>query len=279
MKRSLILWLIAFILTLLLAGYQRVTGPTYPVSGSINFNNKKLEYKLDRNHSGEGNHTIQVDTHNSNIEGELIWKRYKTNDDWNIVKMDNNDGILSAELPHQPKAGKLLYKIKLIGQSESFVIPEQPVIIRFKGAVPLYILIPHIFFIFSAMMLSARTGLEIFNKEPEFKNLSMLTLLFLLIGGGVLGPIAQYYAFDAYWTGFPVGYDLTDNKILIAFVGWLIAFIMIRKTQNPKRWVALASILLFVVFLIPHSVLGSELDYNKLDKQQKKIEEMKGPLN
>ena len=54
---------------------------------------------------------------------------------------------------------------------------------------------------------------------------------------------------------------------------------MRRKTQNPKRWVASASILLFAVFLIPHSVLGSELDYNKLDKQQKKIEKMKGPLN
>jgi hypothetical protein len=278
MKRSLILWLIAFILTLLLAGYQRVTGPTYPVSGSVNFNNKKIEYELDRNHSGEGNHIVQVSIHNYDIKGELIWKRYKTNDDWNIVKMDNNDGVLSAELPHQPKAGKLLYKIKLIGEFENLIIPEQPVIIRFKGAVPLYILIPHILFIFSAMMLSARTGLEIFNKEPAYKNLAMFTLLFLLIGGGILGPIAQYYAFDAYWTGFPVGYDLTDNKILIAVIGWLIAFVMIRKTQNPKRWVAFASLLLFVVFLIPHSVLGSEFDYSKLEKQQKKNEKMIEPL-
>jgi hypothetical protein len=193
--------------------------------------------------------------------------------------MVRKDNVLTADLPHQPKAGKLLYKVKLINQSVSIVIPKKPVVIRFKGAVPLYILIPHIIFIFGAMLLSTRTGLEAFNKEPKFKNLTIATLLFLFIGGGIFGPLAQFYAFDAYWTGFPVGYDLTDNKILIAFIGWLIAAIMIKKSPNPKRWVAFASILLFVVFLIPHSVLGSELDYNKLDKQQKKIERMEGTLD
>ena len=187
--------------------------------------------------------------------------------------------MLTANLPHQPKAGKLLYKVKLINQSVSIVIPEKPVVIRYKGAVPLFILIPHIIFIFGAMLLSTRTGLEIFNKEPKFKKLTFVTLLFLLIGGGIFGPITQYYAFDAFWTGFPVGYDLTDNKVLIAVIGWIIAAVMIKKSPNPKRWIAFASILLFAVFLIPHSTLGSELDYNKLDEQQKKTERLEGTLD
>ena len=33
MKKSIWLWLIAFLLTIITAVYQRVTGPTYPVSG------------------------------------------------------------------------------------------------------------------------------------------------------------------------------------------------------------------------------------------------------
>ncbi len=279
MNKSLIIWLIALILTLLLAAFQRMTGPTYPVSGIVDFNNEIAEYEFDRSHSGEGDHTIQIKNDNAGLQAELFWKRYKTKDDWTRVIMVRKDNMLTADLPHQPKAGKLLYKVKLINQSVSIVIPEKPVVIRFKGAVPLYILIPHIFFIFGAMLLSTRTGLEIFNKEPKFKNLTFVTLLFLFIGGGILGPIAQYYAFDAYWTGFPVGYDLTDNKILIAIIGWIIAAVMIKKSPNPKRWIAFASILLFLVFLIPHSVLGSELDYNKLDKQQKKIEIMEGTLD
>ncbi len=275
MKRSLIIWLIALILTLLLAAFQRMTGPTYPVSGTVEFYNEIVEYEFDRNHSGEGDHTVQLKNDDPGLQAELFWKRYKTKDEWTRVKMIRKENMITANLPHQPKAGKLLYKVKLINQSVSIVIPEKPVVIRFKGAVPLYILIPHIFFIFGAMLLSTRTGLEIFNKEPKFKNLTFVTILFLFIGGGILGPIAQYYAFDAYWTGFPVGYDLTDNKILIAIIGWIIAAVMINKSPNPKRWIAFASILLFSVFLIPHSVLGSELDYNKLDKQQKKIERMK----
>jgi hypothetical protein len=277
MKKSFIIWLTALILTLLLAAFQRMTGPTYPVSGIVEFNNEIVEYEFDRSHSGEGDHTVEIKNDNKGIQAELFWKRYKTKDNWTRVKMIRNDNMITANLPHQPKAGKLLYKVKLINQSVSIIIPEEPIVIRFKGAVPLYILIPHIIFIFGAMLLSTRTGLEIFNKEPKFKNLTIATLLFLFIGGGIFGPLAQFYAFDAYWTGFPVGYDLTDNKILIAVIGWFIAAVMIKKSPNPKRWIAFASILLFVVFLIPHSVLGSELDYNKLDKQQKKIEKMEGP--
>jgi len=279
MNRSLIIWLVALILTLLLAAYQRITGPTFPVSGTVEFGNEIVEYEFDRNHSGDGDHTIQIKIDAHDLQAELFWKRYKTKDEWNRVKMIKEDNMFTANLPHQPKTGKLQYKVKLINQSGSIVIPEKPVVIRFKGIVPLYILVPHIFFIFGAMLLSTRTGLEIFNKEPKFKNLTFLTLLFLFIGGGILGPIAQYYAFDVYWTGFPVGFDLTDNKILISLIGWIIAAAMIKKSPNPKRWIALASILLFAAFLIPHSSLGSELDYNKLDKQQKKIEKMKGPID
>ena len=276
MNKSIFIWLIALILTLLLAAFQRMTGPTYPVSGTVQFNQDFVEYAFDRSHGGKGDHTVQIINNDRGLQAELFWKRYKTKDDWTRVKMIRKDNLLTATLPHQPKAGKLLYKVKLINQSLSIVIPEEPIVIRFKGAVPAFILIPHIIFIFGAMLLSTRTGLEIFRKEPQFKKLTFVTLLFLFIGGGIFGPITQYYAFDAYWTGFPVGYDLTDNKVLIAVIGWLVASVMINKSPNPKRWVALASILLFAVFLIPHSVLGSELDYNELDKQQKKTERMEG---
>ncbi len=185
MKKSLIIWLIAIILTLLLAAFQRMTGPTYPVSGIVEFNNEIAEYEFDRSHGGEGDHTVQIKNDNGGLLAELFWKRYKTKDEWSRVQMIRKDNMISASLPHQPKAGKLLYKVKLINQSVSIVIPEKPVVIRFKGDVPLSILIPHIIFIFGAMLLSTRTGLEIFNKEPKFKNLTIATLSFLFIGGGI----------------------------------------------------------------------------------------------
>ena len=269
MKKSILLWSIAFLLTTATAVYQRVTGPTYPVAGKIHFGNELINYRLDRSHGGEGDHLVEIRVKDENISGELSWKRYKTNDDWTSVEMKRVDGKLMASLPHQPSAGKLLYKVILQKDDKVVVLPvEDGVIIRFKGDVPIFFLIPHIIFIFGAMLLSTRTGLEYFNEGRKFKPLTILTFIFVIIGGFILGPIIQYYAFGAFWTGFPFGHDLTDNKILIGFIGWLIALIALYKFANPKRWIILASVLMFIIFLIPHSLLGSELDYNKLDQNK-----------
>lgn len=266
MKKSILLWLIAFVLTVLTAVYQRMTGPTYPISGEAEIGNEIVNYKLDRSHGGEGNHQIEIEIIKENIIGFLVWKRYKTNDEWTKVEMVRQNGKLIGYLPHQPPAGKLIYHVIFETNEESIVIPDKgEVIIRFKGDVPAGFLIPHIIFIFGAMLLSTRTGLEYFQEGKKFKPLTIFTFIFVIIGGFIFGPIVQKYAFDAFWTGFPFGHDLTDNKILIGFIGWLLALIAIYKFKNPKRWIIFASILMFVIFLIPHSVLGSELNYNELD--------------
>lgn len=266
MKKSILLWLIAFVLTVLTAVYQRMTGPTYPISGEVKIGNEIINYKLDRSHGGEGDHQIDIEIKEENIDGFLVWKRYKTNDDWTKVEMVRQNGKLVCYLPHQPPAGKLIYHVILHKNEETVVIPEKgEVIIRFKGDVPAGFLIPHIIFIFGAMLLSTRTGLEYFDEGKRFKSLTIFTFIFVIIGGFIFGPIVQKYAFGEFWTGFPFGHDLTDNKILVGFIGWLLALIAIYKFKKPKRWIVFASILMFVIFLIPHSVLGSELDYNELD--------------
>lgn len=272
MKKSIILWLIAFVLTILTATYQRITGPTYPVSGEVVLVGEPIEYKLDRTHGGEGNHQIEISASDEAICGELYWKRFKTNDEWTSVEMTRNEGKLVADLPHQPPAGKLIYKVILQKDEQIVTLPEEGgVVIRFKGDVPVLFLIPHIIFIFGAMLLSTRTGLEFFNSGKNFKPLTIATFIFIIVGGFILGPIAQYYAFGEFWTGIPFGHDLTDNKILAAFIGWLLALISIYKFKNPKRWIVSASVLMFIIFLIPHSVLGSELDYNEIDKSKMEL--------
>lgn len=53
---------------------------------------------------------------------------------------------------------------------------------------------------------------------------------------------------------------------LKALTWWLIAGYKVLRNQKPKFWVIGAAVLMLIVFLIPHSVLGSELDYSKIDK-------------
>jgi hypothetical protein len=188
--------------------------------------------------------------------------------------MNRKGDALFAFIPHQPPAGKIMYQVKLIYEDKVRTIPDEPVIIRFKGEVPAFILIPHIIFIFCAMLLSTRTGLEYFpakggyasgvNPGKNYKRLTITTFVLILLGGMIFGPITQLYAFGELWTGVPFGYDLTDNKTLIALIGWLIALVSVYRSQKPARWIIFAAILMFIIFLIPHSLLGSEFDYSKM---------------
>jgi hypothetical protein len=187
--------------------------------------------------------------------------------------MRYSDGVLSSELPHQPPAGKLLYRIVLRHDERAVLIPQDaPVVIRFKGDVPLSILIPHIIAMFGAMLLSARTGLEYFRKEQKFKKLIFWTIGFLFAGGLILGPIVQLFAFNALWTGWPMGTDLTDNKTAFALLAWVVTAIALRKSHRSKAWVLWAAIITLVVYLIPHSLFGSELDYSAKEVAKPAIE-------
>lgn len=276
MKKSILFWFLAFLLTLFSAVFQRITGPTYPLKGKVKIENKIIKYTLERSHSGKEDHKVSIKTENDEITGIVFYKRYKTDDKWQRIDMKYENGLLIAKLPYQPPAGKLEYKVVLIKDTTEIFIPEEgSVIIRFKGDVPSSILIPHILFMFLAMLFSTRAGLEYFNKEKKFKSLVILTLLSLFVGGFILGPLMQYFAFGEWWNGYPLGFDLTDNKTLIAFLFWIFALYKIVKSIKADKWVLIASIVTFVVYLIPHSLLGSELDYSKFNKQQIQLEQTK----
>ncbi|NJO89764.1 MAG: hypothetical protein HC831_13055 [Chloroflexia bacterium] len=56
---------------------------------------------------------------------------------------------LVADLPNQPPAGKLMYYVDIsIGDDTISIQKDEPVVIRFKGGVPDFILWPHVFFMF-----------------------------------------------------------------------------------------------------------------------------------
>jgi hypothetical protein len=59
----------------------------------------------------------------------------------------------------------------------------------------------------------------------------------------------------------PFGWDLTDNKTLIAFLFWVVAVILNYRKKRPL-YTILASVVLLLVFSIPHSLFGSEFDYS-----------------
>lgn len=261
--KAAILWIVAIVLTLALVVYQRTTGPTYPVVGDVSVENENIHFKLLRTQGGTIGAPVEIDVKDKSITGQLTYKRYKSFDEWTTVDMIRQGYKLVSSLPNLPPAGKMEYTIVLFKDGKSFPINDEPVILRYKGEVPLPILVPHIFFMFIAMLFAWRAGLEALFKGPDNTYFTRIILITLGIGGLILGPIVQKYAFDAYWTGWPLGNDLTDNKTLATFIFWLLAWFRLRKKPAERTWVFVAFIIMIATYIIPHSTLGSEIDYTK----------------
>lgn len=261
-KNSVFWWIFSFLFTIFIAYYQRTTGPTYPVRGKINISGQEFKYKLLTSNNSDKPAEISIRGDINAIQGYIEYKKYNTSDDWMRVEMQVKNGKLIGELPPQPPAGKLTYKVNLNMDGQSYTLRDKPVVIRFKGPVPAYILFPHIILMFLAMLYSTRTGIEALLKREKTLNYTLITTILLLFGGMFLGPVVQKYAFGAFWTGWPFGHDLTDNKTLVAFIAWIIAYLRLRKDKSNRGWAVAAAIILLMVYLIPHSMFGSELDYS-----------------
>ena len=262
-------WIFAVIFTVVIARYQKMTGPTYPVSGKTTLNGTAINYSLIRSAENDKDAEIALTIPDTTVKGTITYKRFKSNDSLTVVPLVRRNDVLFFMMPKQSAAGKMMYKIDLWSGTEKVALTaknDQFVVMRFKGPVPLYILIPHVLCMFLGLLFSTRTAIEALINGARTYKYALWTLAFLIAGGLLLGPIVQKYAFGAFWTGWPFGHDLTDNKTLIMVLAWVFAIFKLRKDPTNKLWPVVAAVMVLVVYLIPHSVLGSEIDYTKAPK-------------
>lgn len=263
MKKPL-LWFLAIVITLGSAVHQRRTGPTYPLRGKVAVGGNEIKYRLPRSAETVRDAEVRISAP-APLQGHLDYKRFKTEDDWTRVGLAREGGDLVGLLPLQPAAGKLAYKLSLTGGYVATpVTGDDPVILRFKDPVPGWIIIPHVLIMFAGMLLSTAAGLAALDKKRNPRRFVLWTVALLFVGGFILGPLVQKFAFGVAWAGFPIGFDLTDNKTLIAFLFWIAALVAGRKGKPARPFVIAASLVTLVIFLIPHSLFGSEFDYSKM---------------
>ena len=262
MNKTIFYWLFAILITLSAAVYQRATGPTYPKKIDLTLSDQQYKIKLLRSHSSTKPASIIINVSNNDVTGKIFYKRYPSNDDFTEVDLVRVGKNLEASLPNQSAAGKLEYYVALSDVTiNEEILNSGPVVIRFKGDVPATVLIPHIFFMFFGMLFANLTGLLALGKKEKHKFYAIVTLIFIAIGGMTLGPVVQKFAFGELWTGIPFGWDLTDNKTLVAFIFWILAVVGNWKKDRPYLSI-LAAVVTLIIFSIPHSAFGSELDYS-----------------
>lgn len=271
----ILIGVLAVLTSVFMGRYQRQTGPTYPVPVSQELAGSSISGKLIRTHGGAGDAHVTLSVASSTVEGEVLWRRYPTNDDWSRLPMQYEEGELAADLPHQIPAAKLEYSVRLTDRGQEVVLPhDETAVIRFRDDVPAWVLIPHIIFMFVSLAIVFRAAFGALLGEDNVRRFIPWTLGFLLPGGFLLGPLVQKFAFDAYWTGWPFGGDWTDNKTLAALIAWVVAWVISKRRPRLQRGaVLLATVVMVVVYLIPHSIHGSELDWEEVDRSSDALEE------
>jgi hypothetical protein len=276
--KTFLYWFLAIVITLSAAIYQRRTGPTYPKRSEVTVNGVSHDIKLVRSLGLDERPSVRLAVIDSTATARLYYKRFKTDEPYSsadfsyrvipiesfimnkIFGMDAMEGFF-ATVPQQPPAGKLQYYIEITDNSGTQALfKEKPIVIRFKGAVPGWVLTPHILFMFFAMLLSTLACLMAIGGRASQKKYGIWTLGLLLAGGMILGPVVQYYAFGEFWTGVPFGWDLTDNKTLVSVLFWILAVAMNYKKPRPG-YTIVAALVLLLIYSIPHSMFGSELDF------------------
>lgn len=260
--KKFLLLIFSLFLTIFFSIYQRITGPTYPFKAKIKIFENEYKIKLSRSQNTGEDAKIILPINNVPIKAEICFKNISEGKDWEKEEFKREKEGLVASLKSLPPAGKYYYYIKLFYFERTIQIPEKPISIRFKGRVPEFILIPHILIIFSGFFISIYTSLYTIFFKTNLK-LTFFTFLLFFIGAGLLGPFVQYYAFGQFWSGFPFGMDLTDNKGLILILIWAYAYFKVKK-GNGKRWIIAAFLVSILTFFIPHSLWGSELKGGKI---------------
>jgi hypothetical protein len=264
MKKSLF-WFLAVVITLGSAVYQRMTGPTYPLRVKAVVAGTEIRARLARSADTGADAEVVIPAP-APVEGRIEWKRFKTADAWAGAALIREGDRLVGSLPRQPAAGKVAYKVVLTVNGESKTLTgDVPAVLRFKDPVPIWVIVPHIFVMFAGMLLSTAAGLAALDKKRNPRRLTLWAVGLIFVGGFILGPLVQKFAFGVAWSGFPFGMDLTDNKTLIAFLFWVAALVAGRKGKPARPFVIAASLVTLVIFLIPHSLLGSELDYSRME--------------
>ncbi len=260
--KNVLFWAIAVVITLSSAIYQRMTGPTTPVRGSVEVSGEEIRFRLIRTYVRPGDAPVRIETADEDINGFFRYRRHPSHDLWDTIPLVRDNSGLVAYIPEQPSAGRVMYQVFLHRGEELRPLTEDPIIIRFRDDVPAWAMLPHIILMFTAMLFSTRAAMAAIFRDRT-RMLTMITGITFITGGIIFGPVVQKYAFGDYWTGWPFGSDLTDNKTAFSLLFWIVAMYMTYKNRYHRSWVIVAAAVLLIIYLIPHSLLGSEIDWTQ----------------
>jgi uncharacterized membrane protein YidH (DUF202 family) len=275
--------LVAFLFTLLLLGFARRTTMVRSVHKIVEQQGVLINHHTVPKQLGD-----EVPTISARVTGASDVKLvYKIGKDGELQSVPMNpkpgeENVFTTFIPHYPKATNAWYYIEAIKRTEDaevkVTLPDKsshnfkPILLKFEGKVPTFIIIPHVLCNFGAIFFAVLTLFSAVNIRKGRKTLResikfpLLTFILLFLGFIPFGIAMNHFAFGATWEAFPFGKDVTDNKSQIILLFWLVTLFLVKGTLFRKderknlisdRGYSTMVIIVFIItiamYAIPHS--------------------------
>jgi hypothetical protein len=275
---------VAFLFTVLLLVFARKTTMVRSVEKAVEGNGILIEHKTVPKQVGD-----EIPVISAKVEGATLVKlfyRIGKDGEYQAVEMDLEPGaqnVFAASLPLRPKGIKAWYYLEAVSQEEGgtreVTLPDRsspdfsPILLRYEGEVPPYVVFPHVLCIFGAIffagigLLSAidvRRGKGSLRQSVKFP---VITFVLLFLGFLPFGIAMNYFAFGATWEAFPFGWDVTDNKSQIMLLFWLFTLLSVKGTLRGRdesknlvsgrgysALVLISFIVTLLIIAVPHSL-------------------------
>ena len=277
--------LIAILFTVLLLGYARKTTMVRTVHKVVEQSGIVINHHTVPKQVGD-----EIPVISARVTGtSLVSLIYKIGQEGKFIRVPMNhapdeEKVFTASLPHFPKATKVWYYIEATKMSTDgevgVTLPDnndpdfKPILLKYEGVVPVYIIIPHVLCNFAAIFFAALTlfsAIDVRRGKMSLKEaikFPLITFILLFLGFIPFGIAMNWFAFGITWEAFPFGRDVTDNKSQIILLFWLVTLILVKgnllgkgEDENlvSKRgyftMVVITLIVTIAMYAIPHSFI------------------------
>jgi hypothetical protein len=267
---------LAVLITLVVVVASRYFGPNRQYTVETSSQGVEMAHKAPRGHDEGGPAPLWVKVRLNGKEASDLMiglkGRVKGAEAWEGILPSRTepgeegwDQRILFEVPEKPWTTRYFYQFDgCVKGGEPFTLTRDdgnPMMVKFKGKVPAWIVILHVLGMFGGFFLLILSTLHAWALawgREDYKAASSLawwSWLVLFIGGVPVGFAMNYFAFNVIWEAFPFGGDVTDNKTQIALILWALAAMGLSYKKNRRSGVfaVVAGLLVLAIFLIPHS--------------------------
>ncbi len=250
-SRNALFWTLAVILTFVGSFVQRQYNRENPVKEVISINGTKINYFLPKIYTVDNPQPVLFFVKNKKISGFVKFSELYGGKSQHVIRLKRKGNFLYFRFKDIPVGKKIKYSVLFEMNGIKKVLSPGNMILTSVKSLPPGLNTARIFFLFLALLLGIRAGLESLNPVTDhLKYLISLTLLSFFIGGFILEGIRQYLWFHS----LPGLLDISIFvyiKVLIVILFWTVAWFKVNKKRSYGIWVSIATILMFLVYLTP----------------------------